>query len=107
MIDTAAAEAPQEIAKTLDAVNFELPYIPDFLLEQTLLWFVPSRDKAAGAYLELSGSDAKDWSSYYTKKGWNFVHAESRQADGPYRAAKGGLHLRVLEPGKIFAPKPV
>ena len=93
--------------KPLEQVFFELPYVPEFLLEETLLWFVPSRAEPATVFVELVGDSGKNWKTYYSKKGWNFVHEDPRPADGPYHVPPGGIHLTVLEPGKIFSPKPV
>jgi len=95
----------QEEAKSLDEVYFELPYVPDFLLEEVHLWFVPERDNPTAVYIELLGDSGQHWTSYYSKKGWNFVHEESRPAEGPYRATN--IHISILEPGRLFAPKPL
>ncbi len=97
----------EEKRKLLESVFLELPYVPDFLLEEVLFWFDPSRESPTTAYLELTGNAAENWKTYYSKKGWQFIHEEPRPAEGPYRAFPGGLHLGILEPGRIFAPKPV
>jgi hypothetical protein len=102
---------------TLDEIYLELPYIPDFLLEDVRYWFVPSLAAARAAYHELVGESAERWSSYYTKKGWDFIDSlssgsgarpgsESEPREGPYRVRDAGIHLDVLPPGRIFAPKP-
>lgn len=100
----ASSEEQREEVKTLDEVYFELPYVPDFLLEEAQLWFAPERDNPTAVYLELTGDADKHWSTYYSKKGWNFVQEESRPAEGPYQATN--IHISILEPGRLFAPKP-
>jgi hypothetical protein len=103
------AEAEEEVkdAKQLESAFLELPYIPDFLLEETLFWFAPTREGADAVYLELTGDAAETWKSSYTKKGWSFIHDDPRPAEGPYRVAGPSIRLSILEPGRIFAPKPV
>ena len=93
--------------KVLEEAFLHLPYIPDFLTDDVRYWFVPSREAPRAVYQQLIGDSAKNWSSYYTKKGWNFVHDPSgEERDGPYRVEPGETHIDILEPGKIFAPKP-
>ena len=90
----------------LEAAYLHLPYIPDFLLNEVLFYFVPSREDVQGVYHQLIGESARNWSSYYTKKGWKFIHEDS-QRDGPYRVSPGGVHIDILEPGRFFAPRPM
>ncbi len=103
--------APHALAtpevKTLDTVFFELPYVPEFLLEETRLWFAPQQANPKFVHVELVGDSGKNWQAYYSKKGWCFVHEEPRPAEGPFQVPASGIHLTVLEPGKIFTPKPV
>lgn len=93
---------------TLDHAVLELPYIPDFLLDDILFWFVPSRDECREVYHELVGRSAENWSTYYSKKGWNFLHDEGARAaaEGPFAVRPGEIDLDLLEPGRLFAPKP-
>ncbi|HLU49947.1 MAG TPA: hypothetical protein VK116_17735 [Planctomycetota bacterium] len=92
----------------LDGCVIELPYIPDFLLDDLRFWFVPSRDECREVYHELVGRSAENWSTYYSKKGWNFIHdpAARDAAEGPFSVRPGEVELDILEPGRIFAPKP-
>jgi hypothetical protein len=91
---------------TLDTAIIELPYIPDFLLEDVVFWLAPRREAPEAAYHELVGPFADNWQTYYTKKGWRFIHEEPRAAEGPFRLRPEGIYLRILEPGRIFAPRP-
>ena len=70
----------------LKEAYLELPYIPDFLLDEVRFYFVPSRDGVRAVYHELVGDSAKNWSPYYTKKGWNFLHRQACSTCGPARA---------------------
>ncbi|MBI4601951.1 MAG: HEAT repeat domain-containing protein, partial [Planctomycetes bacterium] len=95
----------------LEAVYLDLPYVPDFLLEDTVFWLAPNRSDPRSAYHEVTGESARRTEAaytqaYYTKKGWGFIHAEPRAAEGPFRVPLKGLHLKILEPGRIFAPRP-
>lgn len=85
----------------------ELPYVPDFLLDDVQYWFWPSLEEARAVYHELMGKAATTWESYYTKKGWQFIHSSPRNAEGPFRVPPEGREVRILEPGKLFAPKPL
>lgn len=91
----------------LDEALVELPYIPDFLMDDLVWWFVPTLAGAKEAYHELLGRSAADWTTYYTKKGWRFIHTDPREAEGPFRVKHEGLELRILPQGRIFAPKPL
>ena len=93
--------------QSIEKAYLELPYIPDFLLEEVQFWFSPSQKSPTAVYHELVGQSAKDWDSFYSKRGWSFLHQGSPDAEGPFRVAQGGVHLRVLDPGRIFAPKPL
>jgi len=101
--------SPDADERVLDAIWLELPYIPEFLLDDVRYWFSPALDGAKAVYHELAGESAKQWTAYYTKRGWNFLHRDadsSESAEGPYRIRPGGLHFDVLSPGRFFAPKP-
>jgi hypothetical protein len=98
-------EKPEE-SPVLERAYLELPYIPDFLLDEVQFWFAPTRKACTAVYHQLIGQSAKDWESFYTKRGWSFIH-DLQDADGPYRITSGGTHLKVLDPGRIFAPKPL
>ena len=102
--DAVPDEAPPSF-ETLEEIYLDLPYIPEFLVEDVQFWFVPTFAAAKAVYHELIDESAKDWTAYYTKKGWSFIH-ETGEREGPYRVRDGGTHLDVLQPGKIFAPKP-
>jgi hypothetical protein len=103
----AVPEAAAE-PRWLEEVHLELPYIPDFLLEEMWIWLAPSLASPQAAYHELVGESEKTWKSYYyTKKGWSFIHADQRPAEGPFRAPLARTHLRIQEPGRIFQPRPV
>ena len=105
--DVPAAAAETKDIPALEELYLELPYIPEFLLDDIHVWFTPTRDRADAAYLELVGEASRIWSAYYSKKGWAFVHGDARSAEGPFRLAPEGVHLTVLEPGRIFSPRPV
>jgi hypothetical protein len=92
--------SPPTAVKAIDAESSRL-------LDDVQFWFVPGREAPAAVYHELTGASARDWQSYYTKKGWNFIHDPSPDAEGPFRVKPGGLSLRILEPGRIFAPRPL
>ena len=93
-------------SQTLDEIYLEFPYIPEFLFEDVVFWFAPSKSAPKAIYHELVGESANNWSRYYTKKGWNFLHDEGVAKEGPFRVSEGGLHFEILPPGKFFAPKP-
>jgi len=96
--------------EALEAAYLELPYIPDFLLDDVRFYFVPSRDDVRAVYHELVGDSAENWSSYYNKKGWAFIHQDDIHQhdgpDGPYAVEKGCIRLDVAAPGRFFAPTP-
>jgi hypothetical protein len=96
---------PEEREAVLEGAILELPYIPDFLLDEVWFWMVPSRDELRAVYHELVGQSAKNWQGYYTRKGWNFLHSASER-EGPSRVRPGGLRLEILEPGRFFQPSP-
>lgn len=87
--------------------HYALPYIPEFLLADVRLYLVPDRQSPREVYLELSGPTIANIEGYYSRSGWNFAHAAERQGEGPFLVAPEGIRLEILEPGKIFAPKPV
>jgi len=92
--------------KSLDELTIELPYVPDFLLDDLRFWFVPSIDAPRAAYHELVGDSAKNWAGYYiTKKGVNFFRSDS-EGDGPYRVRPGQIRFEVLQSGRFFSAKP-
>lgn len=95
--------------RRLPELYLELPYIPDFLFDEVRFWFVPSRQEPRAVYHELTGRSAENWASYYSKKGWSFLHdaQATASADGPYTVAEGEVHLDVLAPGRFRAPRPV
>ncbi|MEM7231974.1 MAG: hypothetical protein AAF517_07370, partial [Planctomycetota bacterium] len=99
-----AVDAESSGERFLERAWLDLPYVPDFLLDEVQYYFVPSKDDPKEVYHELRGKSAENWKSYYTKKGWNFVR--SPEGDGPYRVKPGETRLGILEPGRIFAPKP-
>ena len=104
----ASLQGEEVTSQRLEQATLELSYIPDFLLDEVLYWFAPSRDAPTAVYHELTGQSAQTWQRYYlTKKGWSFLHEGSREADGPFQVAPGRTRLRLLEPGKIFTPKPL
>ncbi len=90
----------------LEEAILGLAYIPDFLAEDLLFWFVPSRESPTAVYHELVGEAAETWATYYTKKGIGFL-SRGRKGEGPYRIDPGNLHFEILDPGKLFAPKPI
>lgn len=90
--------------KTLAGAILELPYVPDFLLDEIRFWFVPDREAPKEVYHELTGKAAENWSNYFSKKGWSFHQRGYPDADGPYSISD--LKLRIIEPGKLFSPKP-
>ncbi len=85
-----------------------VPYIPDFPFSEVQFWFSPSHSEPQEVYHELLGHSHDKWETYYTRKGWHFVHQypSEREAEGPYRPEPGTLRLRILKPGKIFTPRP-
>lgn len=92
---------PSEIERAV----LELPYIPDFPIEDILFWFAPERRAPQAVYHELVGPSAENWQRYYaTKKGWSFLYGDTKEAEGPFRVKD--LRLVILEPGRIFSPKP-
>ena len=91
----------------LEKAVLELPYLPDFLLDEVRFWFVPSRGQVHQVYHELVGESAKNWSSYYTNKGWKFLQNSQHPGDGPYRVRSGAIRLEILEQGWFLAPRPV
>lgn len=93
-------------AQALPGVRLELPYIPDFLIDEMVLWFAPSLSEAREVYHELVGRAAADWTSYYTKRGWNFVTSAERRGEGPFRIPPEDLEIWILPPARIFAPRP-
>jgi len=93
-------------SQDLDEIHLELAYIPEFLFDEVVFWFSPSRSAPKAVYHELIGESAKNWTRYYSKKGWNFIHDDATPKEGPFRVREGGLHFDVLPPGKFFAPKP-
>jgi len=101
-------EDDQVAAKPLGDAILALPYIPDFPMGEVQFWFAPDFSDPQWVYHELTGRSADKWETYYTKKGWNFVHRypAARDAEGPYRAEPGKMRLRILKSGKIFAPRP-
>lgn len=106
-VEIARGELEAQASEPLEKAFLELPYIPDFLLDEVQFWFSPSRKAPTAVYHQLFGASAKNWQSYYTKRGWSFLHQDSHEAEGPFRVAAGGTHLKILEPGKIFSPKPL
>ncbi len=93
----------------LGLATLAVAYIPDFPFADVQFWFSPSREAPAAAHHELLGRSDDKWETYYNKKGWRFVrwHAPAeREAEGPFRAKPGELRLRILEPGRFFAPRP-
>ena len=90
----------------LEEAILGVAYIPDFLAEDVRFWFVPSRENATTVYHELVGKAADTWPGYYTKKGIGFL-SKGREGEGPYRVDPEDLHFEILEPGKMFAPKPI
>ena len=90
--------------KLLEGAILELPYIPDFLLDEIRFWFLPDSDAPREVYHELTGKAADNWSNYFSKKGWSFHQRGYPDADGPYSISD--LKLRIIEPGKLFSPKP-
>jgi hypothetical protein len=102
-------ESPQPeptAEKVLDGAVLELPYVPDFLLDEIRFWFLPDRAAPKEVYHELIGQAAENWGTYFSKKGWSFQRRGFPEADGPYTVAAGQLKLRIIEPGKLFAAKP-
>lgn len=92
----------------LEGALLELPYIPDFLIEDMRFWFAPSRSEAVAVYHELQGPSAKDWAPYYgTKKGDKFLSSDRSGAEGPFAVDKADLDLWILPPGRVFSPKPL
>ncbi|HVR73845.1 MAG TPA: HEAT repeat domain-containing protein [Planctomycetota bacterium] len=92
----------------LESAHLDLPYIPDFLFEDVRFWFAPTFKEPVEVYHELVGKSAELWeSSYNTTKGWKFIQTEPRPAEGPFAMDPAGVHLTILEPGKLFAPKPL
>ena len=83
-----------------------LPYVPDFLMEDVRFWFAPTREAPTAVYLELRGASGENWTSYYNRKAFQFFNQHPRPGEGPYRVADDAIHLRILEPGRLFAPKP-
>ena len=68
-------ESPQPeptAEKVLDGAVLELPYLPDFLLDEIRFWFVPDRAAPKEVYHELIGPAADNWGTYFSKKGWSF-----------------------------------
>jgi HEAT repeat protein len=100
------SEEPSD--RALGTATLALTYIPDFPFEEVQFWFVPSRGQPREAYHELTGRSADKWGDYYyTKKGWRFVHGDRPdQFEGPFRAEPGKLHLKILDAGRFFAPRP-
>jgi HEAT repeat protein len=100
---------PEPIAEGVNAAPLafaclELPYVPDFDLDDLVFWFVPSRAKPSRVFQKFLGKSAKNWSSYYSRKGWKFIHAPT--GDGPFRVQPGGIRLDILPSGRIFTPRP-
>lgn len=101
----ASATEPEDFV--LANAILSLGYIPDFLPEDLRFWFCPNRQEPKEVQVELVGRAAESWESYYSKKGWAFVHGGKPDAEGPYQITSGGLKLELLDPGRFFAPKPV
>jgi hypothetical protein len=92
--------------KVLDRIVLELGYIPDFLLDDLRFYFVPTLATCREVYHELTGKSDEQWGAYYyTKKGWSFVQGGA-EGEGPYRVRPGAIELEILDPGRLFAPKP-
>ncbi len=115
--DAAAQEAPGGESATyhglrvmpLGLATLAVAYIPDFPFTDVQFWFAPSRQAPTAVYIELLGRSDDKWETYYNKKGWRFVRWHTpaeRDAEGPFRAKPGELRLRILEPGRFFAPRP-
>lgn len=85
-----------------------VPYIPDFRAAELVFYFVPDRRRIEEVYHSLPPRLVDRWSAYFTKKGWKFIHADpaSRQAEGPFKVRPGKIKIDILEPGRLFAPKP-
>ncbi len=107
--ETTRDDASEEDERpVLPEAHLELPYIPDFLLEDMLFWFVPGREAPRAAYHRLTGASAEAWQgAYLTAKGRRFLESGLGEAEGPFRVQPGGIHLHILEPGRIFAPRPL
>jgi hypothetical protein len=95
-----------ENGKILPGAVLELPYVPDFLLDDVRFWFAPGREAPTAVYHELVGRSAESWGSYCTKKGWAFLDRDPRPGEGPYRVRAGCLRLHITEPGRFFIPRP-
>lgn len=87
-----------------------VPYIPDFLLKDLIFYFSPSRDAAVEVYHSLSPLALDRWSSYFTKKGWNFIKSEPENrkvSEGPYRVQPEKFAVEMLSSGRFFLPRPL
>ncbi len=90
----------------LDSAVLAVAYVPDFLPESLLVWFVPNREQPTACYLEFVGEMAENWQTYYTKKGFQFVTDRPAECAGPFRVDPAGFRFEILEPGRFLVPKP-
>jgi hypothetical protein len=97
-----------EPVRWLDSATFLSAYIPDFVVRDAAMFFVPRLASAKEAYIGLPRGALDRWSAYFTKKGWRFLHTPpgERGAEGPYRVRPGNCRVEILESGRIFQPRP-
>lgn len=105
-----AGNSGSKTVSWLDAATLHLPYIPDFRLDEVLLYFVPTLDQPREVYHSLTPEALERWygPAYFTKKGVRFLNTApaARGAEGPFRVRPGGFRIALQESGKIFTPRP-
>ena len=105
--DATADGSSGEAEKTLESGVLHVPYVPDFPVDDLILYFVPSREAPREVYHSLPPNVLDRWSAYLTKKGYRFLSSnEDESADGPYVVKPGNWHIDIVETGKFFLPKP-
>lgn len=97
-----------ESPRWLETGTLLAAYIPDFQIDELLLYFSPSLAEAKEVYHDLPAKPRDRWGGYFTRKGVRFLSDPSSvpAAEGPFRVRPEGLRLEILEPGKLFSPKP-
>jgi hypothetical protein len=108
LLDEAPPVESAEVESTLDSGVLHISYVPDFRVDDLILYFIPGRDGAREVYHSLPPSVLDRWSAYLTKKGYRFLSTdEVDKADGPYRVKPGNWHIDIVDTGKFFLPKPM
>ncbi len=107
-------ESPDQVAseeleiQQLDEGVIQAAYIPDFKVDDMILYFSPSLENPKEVYHDLPDKARDRWGGYFTKKGYKFLSDPSGRPpiEGPFQVKPGKMRIEILEPGKIFSPKP-